>query len=260
MLLRALVSCGVEEMLPGQGRGDETWPSVIYPLQMAASLENVIADPSFVDDSEAALWCETAWDRDVEDRREVSSYIAALTVFNFVWLAYEGAIGEAVGDGFTNDKVPVQGRKLLHAHAEIVDALPSLPLLYRISHHYCKGTGSLEIEADQIKNKYSLSGGAAAAELGRLFRNYVVHGDDPSPIYRGPDAAALYRFYAIAKMLLVLIQGIALITLENGDRPVPLSATLDRDRERAQWLLSNLHLRDELWMGRDPLGSSTQGD
>jgi hypothetical protein len=254
VLLRAIVSCGMEETLPGYARGDEAWPGVIYPLQMAASIEDVVADPSYVDDSDASFWCETAWNRDEEDRREASSYIAALTVFNFVWLAYEAAIEEAAGQRFSKDKVPVRGRKLLLDHGAVVDRLPSLAFLYRLSRHFCKGAGCLEADVAEIEGKYRLTGAAAAAELGRLFRNYIVHGDDPSPIYREPDAPALYRFYAVAKMLLVLIQALALTRLIHSDRPVPLSPTLHRERERAGWLLANLHLRDDLWLGRDPAG------
>lgn len=256
VLLRAIVSCGMEELLPGYDRGDEPWPGVIYPLQMAASIEDVFADPSFVDDTDSGLWCSSAWDREEEDRQEASKYVAALTIFNFVWLAYEAAVREVAGSRHARDKVPVKGRKLMRDEASHVDAIPSIGFLFRLSRHFCRGTGCLEAEIAGIETKYGLTGAAAAAELGRIFRNYIVHGADPAPIYRDPDVAALYRFYSVAKMLLVLIQALVLISLKNEDKIVPLSPSLDRERERAQWLLSNLHLKDALWLGKDPGAAS----
>src|SRR5215218_9104613 len=88
----AIVVCGFEEQFEAFGRSEDPWPGVIYALQMAASLEDVFADPSYVDDSEAAFWCRPAWDSDEEDREAASKYAAALIIFNFAWTAYEAAI------------------------------------------------------------------------------------------------------------------------------------------------------------------------
>lgn len=252
VLVRAIVSCGMEELLPGYSRGDEPWPGVIYALQMAASIEDVFADPSYVDDTQSGFWCSTAWEREEEDRQEASKYVAALTIFNFAWLAYEAAICEAAGTRYERDKIPVRGRKILRDEAHRVDRLPSLPFLFRLARHFCKDTGELARDIDAIGP--ALGGGSvAAAELGRLFRNYIAHGRDPSPIYREPDLPAIYRLYAVTRLLLVLIQGLVLISLDDSEKIVPLSASLDREREQAGWLLANLHLRESLWLGQRPM-------
>src|SRR5215204_865299 len=61
-LFRAIGVCGLEEQFEAFNRSEDPWPGVIYALQMAASLEDVFADPSYVGDSEAAFWCRPAWE------------------------------------------------------------------------------------------------------------------------------------------------------------------------------------------------------
>jgi hypothetical protein len=87
-LCKAIISCGPLGILRENEDEYEPWPGVVYALQMAASLDDVFADPSIIDDSEAAYWCEGAWDSDERDRESASKYVAALITFNFVWTAY----------------------------------------------------------------------------------------------------------------------------------------------------------------------------
>ena len=248
LLLRAIVSAGQEELLPNYGRGDEPWPGVIYPLQMAASIEDVFADPSFTDDSQAGLMCNSAWDSDEEDREEASKYVAGLTIFNFIWMAFEAAIKETAESRYGRDKPAVRARKIFGDEAKSIDHIPSLTYLLRLARYFCLKTEPIVQEINSIEAKYDLKGAAAAAELGRIFRNYIVHGADPIPIYNMSGKWAFYRFYAVSRMLLVLIQCLALLRLKDGSMVIPLSPSLCREEERAHWFFSNLHLKDELWL------------
>jgi hypothetical protein len=221
---------------------------------MAASIEDVFADPSYVDDSHAGLFCSGAWDRDEEDREQASKYVAAATIFNYVWLAYEGAIEQAAGSQFLKDKTPVRGRRLFQAEAAHLDALPLLAFHLRMARHFLKKSVELDAAITQSEMEHPLFGLAAAAELGRLFRNHVVHGRDPMPIDLGLDPVPPARFYSMVKLLLLLIQALVLISLTDADTPVALSVVDDDATERAAWLISHLHLRDEEWRGLDPHG------
>lgn len=253
-LFRAVVCCGMEELLPSYHRADDHWPGVTYSLTMAASIEDVFADPSFVHDSSASQYCGIAWDRDEEDRESASKYIAALTIFNFVWLAYEAAIEEVADGRFSSDRTPVRGRKIFQAEAGKIECASFSSLPFRAARHYCQGIEKLEADIAKIDAVYELEGAAAAAELGRLFRNYVVHGDDPMPLYGELDPRPYARFYSMTSMLLQLIQALLLISLTSGNRMVAMSASNERlgRRVRAAWLIANLHQHEGLWVGHDP--------
>lgn len=249
-LFRAIVSCGHEEAFSDFDRSDDPWPGVVYALQMAASIEDIFADPSYVDDSDAASWCRPAWERDEEDRETASKYAAALITFNFVWAAYEAAIEASAGSLYSKDKIPVRGRKVLLSEQAIVDSMPSFPYIYRLARFCCLKAPKLQQTISEGEKKYGLAGAAAAAELGRLFRNYIVHGNDPPPQHA--HNLEFFRFYAVSKMLLVLIQILLLRRINDRNARVRLSLNADKGCERAQWLFCNLHLREDRWRGRDP--------
>jgi hypothetical protein len=136
-LYRATVSCGFADLLTGAEHRDP-WPGVTYALAMAASVENVYADPYHVDDSQAGLWCGTAWDREEEeDRATASRYVAALSIFNFVWLAYEPAVEESVGIRTTGEKLRVRARKLFHAEKP-GHCAAAIKMMYAGSRRLCR--------------------------------------------------------------------------------------------------------------------------
>lgn len=245
-LFRAIVVCGMEEQFEEFDRSDDPWPGVIYALQMAASLEDVFADPSCVDDSEAALWCSPAWERDEEDREAASKYAAGLIIFNFTWTAYEAAIEISAKGLYPKDKVPVRARRLFHAEPELLKDVEVFDASYKVARQICMRHPTLTSSVESIESKYGLSGAAAAAELVRIFRNYIVHGADPMPA--GSSRAACARFYSITRLLLLLIQLLVLRRLKAPCQPVPLSGNQDRGAQRAGRLLQNLHRHEHLWL------------
>jgi hypothetical protein len=195
-LFRAIVVCGLEEQFEAFIRSEDPWPGVIYALQMAASLEDVFADPSYVNDSEAAFWCRPAWESDEEDREAASKYAAALIIFNFAWTAYEAAIETSARGLYQKDKVPVRARRLFQAEPELSSGMENFDVSYRVARQICIRLPAITSSIEDIEKKHALSGAAAAAELGRIFRNYIVHGADPMPV--GSSRAACARFYSIS--------------------------------------------------------------
>jgi hypothetical protein len=134
---------------------------------MAASLEDVFADPSYVDDSEAAFWCRPAWESDEEDREAASKYAAALIIFNFAWTAYEAAIEISANGVYPKDKVPVRARRLFQAEPELSAGVEVFDVSYKVARQICIRLPSIASSIQDIEKKYALSGAAAAAELGR---------------------------------------------------------------------------------------------
>lgn len=246
-LVRVILSAGHEGMIPGQEGVYEAWPSVCYPLQMAASIEDVFADPSITDDSDAWAWCSPAWESEEEDREAASKYVAGLAIFNFVWMAYEGAIRETNLSKFAKDKVAVQARKHFVEMSDVVDDMPMLDFSFRVLKHCCAQEDVLTLKIDEIGSKYKLTGASAAAEIVRLFRNYIVHGSDRIPIYQLSGQWAFARFYAASRLLLLLIQSLVRTQLIDASKSIPLSQTHDRAVEPAGLVFKNLHLRPELW-------------
>lgn len=249
LLFRAILSCGYKEQFSGFGRGDDPWPGVIYALQMAASVDDVFADPSHVDDSDAASWCNPAWEHDEEEREAASKYAAALITFNFAWNAYEAAI-EISADGlYSKDKVPVRGRRLLQAEPLLGDGIALLEVSYRVARQICIRLPILKPDIENIETKYKLSGACAAAELGRIFRNYIVHGADPMPVHG--SGAAYARFYSVTRLVLLLIQSLLLRRVKDTNQPIPLSINRDRGFQRVGRLLQNLHRHEALWIEQE---------
>lgn len=246
-LVRVILSAGHEGQLPGAEGAYEAWPGVCYPLQMAASITDVFADPSVTDDSEAWAWCSPAWESDEDDREQASKYVAGLTVFNFVWMAYEDAIRETKITLNTKDKLPVQARKHFTNFHDRTEDMPLLAFSYRLARHCCLQDEVLTDDICKIEQQYQLKGAAAAAELVRLFRNYIVHGSDPIPIYHLPGVWAFARFYAMSRLLLLLIQSLIRLQLVHPDKRIPMSRTYDQITEPAETIFRNLHLLPELW-------------
>lgn len=246
-LVRAIFSAGHEGQLPGVEQAYEAWPGVCYPLQMAASIEDVFADPSIIDDSESWAWCSPAWESDEEHREQASKYVAGLTIFNFVWMAYEDAIRESHISQYRKDKLPVQARKHFADHSDRTDDMPLLALSYRLARHLCLQDDVLTDEIGKIEGTYGLKGASAAAELVRVFRNYIIHGSDPIPIDYLPGDWAFARFYAMSRLLLLLIQTLVRLRLLRPEAQIPMSQTFSQVTEPAGAIFKKLQLQPELW-------------
>jgi len=244
-LFRAIVSLGFAERFSEFDRNDDPWPGVIYALQMAASLDDLFADPSYVSDDEAGFWCGSAADTEDEDRELASKYAAALITFNFAWSAYEAAIEISAPGEFPKDKLPVRARRILRAEAAEASKIVALDASYKLARHVCGRQEYLRSKLAEVESKYRLSGPAAAAELVRIFRNHIVHGRDSLPAY---SVEPCYRFYSVTRVLLLLIQYLVLRRVTNAEQVVALSVNLEELGEApADEYLRNLHYADARW-------------
>lgn len=237
-LFQAITACDERELFASTPTRVSNWSTAMHPLQMAAAIENVRADPSYAGDYITGFYCDTAWDADEEERELASHYTAALSIFNFVWMAYEASVVMSADGRYASDKVPVRARKIL-AEESWEDRLQLLDYVYHFAKTVLTKSDVLVEPLSWIETKYGLKDAAAGAELCRLFRNHVVHGDDPVP--PNADVWSCYRFYAVSKLLLVLIQIFAIRRLDDPEAPIPNSWN-DSDGLKASRLLGGIHL------------------
>ena len=239
-LFHAILDCGMKGLIDG---GINPWPGTLYSLQMASSIDDIFVDPSYSDGTDSAIWCRTSWEFDEEQREKASKYVAALTIFNFTWIAYESAIESALGNANLKPKPPVHAREFFKSHQEsghhdIPHLAPSLIVASRI----CSRIDEIKTEIHAIKEKYALEGCAAAAELARIFRNHVVHGKDKTPL--SSETFKVSHFYSVTRLLLMLTQ--ALVSHKLIDKDYYISVSIEEEDPldcRAEYLIKNLHRR-----------------
>lgn len=247
-LFRAIVSLGYSERIANTCRQDDPLPGVINALSMAGGIESFVANPAFVNDSEASLWCGTAWEAEKEERAYASAYAEGLVVFNFIWNAYEAAIESSSDGKFGKDKIPVQARRLMAAESEQAGKVRNMGVLYRAARHFCLLDDRLKKEIAASESKYKLEMPAAAAELVRIYRNHVLHGREAPPIY---NMDPCWRLHTIERLLLVLIQYLVLRMVVRPRQRVLLSINHEElGAESADQYLRNLHYEDKIWRNR----------
>lgn len=241
-LMKGIFGLGMAGLLPD---GPEAWPGVVYDLQLAGSLEDVFADPSFIDESDAWAYCEPAWESDEEHREAASKYLAATVIFNFVWSAYESSIQELPFVRKPKDSVAGHGRKILDVPAIVAADVPMLETIYRSTHRFCRRLPQIREQLDKADTQYH-SLVARSAELARMFRNHMVHGADPRPEAIEEGEQACQRIYAVTRVTLILIQLLALRAVDGSKTEIELSMRSET-REPAECALRNLHMVREAW-------------
>lgn len=243
-LMQCISSCGLNDLIEG---GQQPWPGTLFSLHMAVSIEDVFVDPAYVDESGAGLFCRPAWEFDEKQREHSSKYVAALSIFNFTWMAYEAAIESALGASYSNDKLPVQVRNFFkNAEMHYENHLPAFESSHRFTSQICRRFTGVRDDIARITTKYGLSGAAAAAELVRIFRNHIVHGKDSTPLSGG--STMVVHFYATTRLLLMLIQLLLLHAVKQKDANIPLSLIFDdKGKLPARHVLLNLHRPEVRW-------------
>ncbi|WP_316162439.1 hypothetical protein [Bradyrhizobium sp. SZCCHNRI20481] len=214
---------------------EEGWEGVLFALQMAASIEDAFADTSYVTESPDDLYCPPPWDEALINSEIAAKYVAGLAIFNFIWSAYETTVKTVTPGSAGGERTAVRGRRLADGLRHIEADIPELSKLYRMAVYACRKGGHLDAKIDPIKDTYGLSGLAAAAELCRIYRNFIAHGDDVVPKeydWRknglGTGNFVVYRMYGVGRLLLMLIQAFAYHSLSDPDARMPVrSSRLD---------------------------------
>lgn len=211
---------------------DYNWESVRNQIHMAASINDVYADTSSVDDSGSISYCRPAWEFEKAHSETVSKYIASQIFFNFVWLAYECAIEVAGDTKEIRKKTGAKGRVIL-AESKFPDySLPFLRDIYILCLRSCYQDGSTRNSKDIQKLLRELDKPIVeqAAEIIRIVRNRVMHGEEtaPYPEDHGGDGESdvvnsTQRLYYASRITLILIQALAFTCL------VDPSSTINRE-------------------------------
>lgn len=250
-LYRAIASCDAEQALPGGA-----WQIVLYPLQMAASLEDVQADTSYVDDTQSTLYCSSAAEYESAKSEIARRYVAGLTVFSFLWTAYEAAFDvtrrEHLRKLSKEGRNGERGRRLFEELPSDFPQLAPLRNIAKLAEFLCERGNLFDNRLQRIRAKYPQRNMVFAAELCREFRNFIYHGQDRSPDHedwhhgraRGESVARVRRFYAVGRLLLLLIQALAYAEVSNDADEIAWG--LDEDYEPLmsppKRVLESLHL------------------
>lgn len=165
------------------------------------------------------MWCSPVADYESVNTELTEKYLAATIVFTFAWTAFECAVdtmtaGGRVGRG-------AKGRDLVASVAT-----------GRMPHLRATLLKTLELDRDadfghrdmrRMLSKGSIPG--IAAEYLRQFRNRLIHGDLPKPEpqdwgerseYVADQDPHLRRFHANTRLLLLLLQTLAIADLDEG--------------------------------------------
>lgn len=223
-LYRTIESCQYEGALTPE------WDSILYPLQMAASIEDVHADTSYVDNSMASMFCGGAARYERAHSVVASRYVAALSIFTFVWTAYEAAVKASEPHSFrkeaAQDENGKRGRLITEKYSHLLSEFQGIQNFAMGADLYCNRGGLFDERLERVRARYPAKDLAFAAELVREFRNHLFHGEDCPPMPEESSGVPtegrcrIYRFYGVARLALILIQLMARIAVEHGPKIV----------------------------------------
>jgi hypothetical protein len=178
-----------------------------------------------------------------ESVRLLQKYTAGLATFNFIWAAYEAAVVAACCNP-GRDKVPVVGRNFFKARAGCESEILGFYNYLGLAKTCCCKAPALWLQIDTSLKSYPLSGPAAAAELARLFRNYVFHGKDPLPWGEEGEHWSYFRFYSVSMLCMALIQILAASALNRDVQDCRIYSDGEFITCEPRRLLLRAHLRD----------------
>lgn len=202
------------------------WTGVLYGLKVAASIDDIDADTGYVEDPMTYALCEPTIDYDRAESEMTSKYVAAATIFNFLWQAYEAVVGVTAPNELTRllkeQRLGERGRRLFEAHPEVADQFPGVKDLTTLALLQCKKGGRMDDRCSRIGERFGGAAFITAAELCREFRNFIYHGGDEVPGHEDWGSVVLsrcriFRFYSISRLILLLIQGLCWLNYVNQD-------------------------------------------
>lgn len=226
------------------------WSSVSFALKLGASIRDVDAYTGYVEDPTMFALCELSGDSEDADSEMASKYVAAASIFNFLWQAYESAVRltepSELRGLLKEGRLGERGRRLFEAHPQLDRAFFGLDDSLAVAVRMCSMGKGFDDRLDKVEKRFPTRNLAMAAELAREFRNFIAHGEDEVPGH--PDWCAneasasharLRRFYAIGRLLLLLIQGLAWLSVS----PTAVAYDYWDEDVNLQELLKSIHLK-----------------
>ena len=233
---------------------DIPWDTVLRPLHIATSIDQVAADTAYVDESQSVMYCRPAAEYEDAHSALVSTYVKELTVFVWTWMAFENAIDMVCGR--SSDRIG-------NAARYIKTRTPSFTFvgLPDVEARALDLVGSSEkkkihkIAAKIVKeNKWSYERHLLFLYIVREARNSFIHGDipeiqprdwGPMSTYRVDDDENVVAVRVFTQLSLFGLQILLLATtegmdcrLEHGFRDAPTHSLL---RE----VLQVIHLNED---------------
>ncbi len=203
------------------------WASVLYGLRMAASIEDVEANTGYVEDPMVFALCEPTIDYENAQSEMASKYVAAATIFNFLWQAYEAIVFLTAPTELRRlakeQRLGERGRRLLEAREDLTSRFPGTSDIVKVALLHCRGGGRMTERCDRVQQKFGNNDLTTAAELVREFRNFLFHGGDEAPTHEDwgdirTSRCRICRFYSLSRLLLYLMQAMAWITHDGEEK------------------------------------------
>ncbi len=190
------------------------WNTILTPLHVASSIESLVADTSYVDDTHASDYCSTVGDFENTHSELMSQYIKELTVFVWVWMAFEKTVDALCAVG--------KNRHAERAITFIRDNVGAirLPGLKNIEQIVCDlapttvRERALKTAKDEPRFLF--------IHLCREARNHIIHGDTaiPNPqdledcIKRGSHVSFVRM---LTQLVLFAIQTILFVAFQDAE-------------------------------------------
>lgn len=229
------------------------WNSIEHLLLVAGSIRSVSADTAYADNTESYAYCDAVSGYEDQRSEYASSYVASLSVFTFLWMAYEDIVRMTMPERLKrlNERnIGERGRRLLEEYKVDFAQLRGLVPIIKRAENLCLAGGGMENRLKDARSKCAPFSAAHAAEICREFRNFIMHGgdrwlgsiDDSAESRMG--AARILRLLAVSRLIALLMQ--TFIYASIADKEQSIGFDYDDEfkevKKRLSDLIPTLHL------------------
>ena len=173
-----------------------------------------------------------------------------------MWTAYEAAVRLTHPDHLKallkEERFGERGRRLFEEHSGDFPQIVGVKSVAHLAELRCERGNLFDDRLSRIRARFSNREMIFSAELTREFRDFIVHGEDEVPHHEawhfgraaGEATARIRRFYAIGRLLLILIQALAAAAVSEHFHSIRWGAGDDFERpvRDPKAVLMGLHL------------------
>lgn len=183
-------------------------------LFMASGIVNINFEWNRFDKTGSNQWCRPAWEYDVAKSEVLNSYIETLTIFNYVWGAFENLIEEHI----SKSQIKKYGK--VNCVTKIIKEKKVIPI-YKyslIKTEFSQLVTKLELEPIEITNFTDING--IDLQLIYKIRNEFAHGEMHFPEAEGYSFKSpnnLINIISISSRIVLCSMQALLIYLSKND-------------------------------------------
>ena len=217
LIARDIFDC--EEKLPNLQKsvGTIDWEAVLGPLHIASSIEALSANTDYVDDTGSVMYCGSVADFEDMHSELMSQHIKELTIFVWVWIAFEKAT-DLLCDGSARSRAGI-AIKFMRKKAGKV-RLYGLENVEQRAYELAPPIVRSKV-SKTIKNERAF----LFIHLCREARNYLLHGESSVPLPKDWGPATEYKVKEddvvifvrlLIRLVLFALQTLLFVVFQNG--------------------------------------------